>query len=59
MTALVDDVATSNPKTIGRDTLAGEALELLNAARYRADRDRRRQAGQDRAPARSLRAGVA
>ena len=36
MTALVDDVMTGNPKTIGRDTLAGEALELLNASKITA-----------------------
>src|SRR6476660_4612020 len=36
MTALVDDVMTRNPKTIGRDTLAGEALELLNASKITA-----------------------
>src|SRR6266567_1921693 len=33
ITATVDDVMTKNPKTIGRDTLAGEALELLNSAK--------------------------
>jgi arabinose-5-phosphate isomerase len=36
MTALVDDVMTRNPKTIGGDTLAGEALELLNASKITA-----------------------
>jgi arabinose-5-phosphate isomerase len=36
MTALVDEVMTGNPKTIGRDTLAGEALELLNASKITA-----------------------
>ncbi|TAI61533.1 KpsF/GutQ family sugar-phosphate isomerase [Bradyrhizobium sp. Leo170] len=36
MTAVVDDVMTKNPKTIGRDTLAGEALELLNASKVTA-----------------------
>jgi arabinose-5-phosphate isomerase len=36
MTALVDEVMTRNPKTIGRDTLAGEALELLNASKITA-----------------------
>jgi arabinose-5-phosphate isomerase len=33
MTALVDDVMTKNPKTISRDSLASEAVELLNAAK--------------------------
>ena len=33
ITASVDDVMTKNPKTIGRDTLAGEALELLNSSK--------------------------
>jgi arabinose-5-phosphate isomerase len=33
MTALVDDVMTRNPKTIGRDLLASEALEMLNSAK--------------------------
>jgi arabinose-5-phosphate isomerase len=33
MTALVDEVMTKNPKTIDRDTLAGEALELLNSSK--------------------------
>ena len=33
MTALVDDVMTKNPKTIGRDLLASEALEMLNSAK--------------------------
>ncbi len=33
MTALVDEVMTRNPKTIDRDTLAGEALELLNSSK--------------------------
>ena len=32
-TALVDEIMTRNPKTIGRDTLAGEALELLNSSK--------------------------
>jgi arabinose-5-phosphate isomerase len=31
--ALVDEIMTRNPKTIGRDTLAGEALELLNSSK--------------------------
>jgi arabinose-5-phosphate isomerase len=33
LTALVDDVMTPNPKTISRDSLASEAVELLNAAK--------------------------
>ena len=36
MTAVVDEIMTRNPKTIGRDTLAGEALELLNASKVTA-----------------------
>jgi arabinose-5-phosphate isomerase len=36
MAATVDEVMTKNPKTIGRDTLAGEALELLNSAKITA-----------------------
>ena len=36
MTALVDDVMTKNPKTIDRDSLAGEAVELLNSAKITA-----------------------
>jgi arabinose-5-phosphate isomerase len=36
ITALVDEVMTKNPKTIGRDTLAGEALELLNSSKITA-----------------------
>ena len=36
MTATVDEVMTNNPKTIGRDTLAGEALELLNSSKITA-----------------------
>jgi arabinose-5-phosphate isomerase len=31
--AVVDDVMTKNPKTISRDTLAGEALEVLNSSK--------------------------
>jgi arabinose-5-phosphate isomerase len=31
MTALVDDVMTRNPKVIDRDSLASEALEILNS----------------------------
>jgi arabinose-5-phosphate isomerase len=33
MTALVDDIMTKNPRTIGRDLLASEALEMLNSAK--------------------------
>jgi arabinose-5-phosphate isomerase len=33
MTALVDDVMTENPKAIDRDSLASEAIELLNSAK--------------------------
>jgi arabinose-5-phosphate isomerase len=36
MTVLVDDVMTKNPKTIGRDLLASEALEILNSAKITA-----------------------
>jgi arabinose-5-phosphate isomerase len=36
MTALVDDVMTKNPKTIRGTSLAGEALELLNASKITA-----------------------
>ena len=36
MTALVDDVMTKNPKTIGRDLLASEALEMLNSSKITA-----------------------
>jgi arabinose-5-phosphate isomerase len=36
ITATVDDVMTKSPKTIGRDTLAGEALELLNSSKITA-----------------------
>jgi arabinose-5-phosphate isomerase len=36
MTALVDDVMTRNPKTIGRDMLASEALEILNSSKITA-----------------------
>lgn len=32
-TARVEEIMTRNPKTIGRDTLAGEALELLNSSK--------------------------
>lgn len=33
ITALVDEVMTKNPKTIGRDSLASEAVELLNSSK--------------------------
>jgi arabinose-5-phosphate isomerase len=36
MTARVDDVMTKNPKTIGRDLLASEALEILNSSKITA-----------------------
>ena len=36
MTARVDDVMTRNPKTIGRDHLASEALEILNSSKITA-----------------------
>src|ERR1700736_5833223 len=36
MTALVDDVRTKNPKTIARDLLASEALEILNSSKITA-----------------------
>jgi arabinose-5-phosphate isomerase len=36
MTVSVDEVMTKNPKTIGRDLLAGEALEILNSAKITA-----------------------
>jgi arabinose-5-phosphate isomerase len=36
MTARVDDVMTPHPKTIGRDLLAGEALEILNSSKITA-----------------------
>ena len=36
MTALVDDVMTRNPKLIDRDSLASEALELLNSLKITA-----------------------
>ena len=36
MAALVDEVMTRNPKTIGRDLLASEALEMLNSAKITA-----------------------
>jgi arabinose-5-phosphate isomerase len=36
MTALVDDVMTRNPKTIPRDLVASEALEILNSSKITA-----------------------
>ena len=36
MTALVDDIMTRNPKVIDRDSLASEALELLNSLKITA-----------------------
>ncbi|MBR1229285.1 MULTISPECIES: SIS domain-containing protein [unclassified Bradyrhizobium] len=36
MTATVDEVMTKNPKTIGRDLLAGEVLEILNSSKITA-----------------------
>jgi arabinose-5-phosphate isomerase len=36
MTAIVDDVMTRNPKTIGADLLASEALEILNSSKITA-----------------------
>jgi arabinose-5-phosphate isomerase len=36
MTATVDEVMTKNPKTIGRDLLASEALEILNSSKITA-----------------------
>jgi arabinose-5-phosphate isomerase len=36
LTALVDEVMTRNPKTIGRDLLASEALEILNSSKITA-----------------------
>jgi arabinose-5-phosphate isomerase len=33
MSAVVDDVMTKNPKTIDRDVMAGEALEILNSSK--------------------------
>jgi arabinose-5-phosphate isomerase len=36
MSALVDDVMTKNPKTIRGDTLASEALEILNSSKITA-----------------------
>lgn len=36
MTAMVDEVMTANPKTIGDDLLASEALEILNASKITA-----------------------
>jgi arabinose-5-phosphate isomerase len=36
MSAVVDEVMTKNPKTIGRDLLASEALEILNSSKITA-----------------------
>ncbi|NUU42698.1 KpsF/GutQ family sugar-phosphate isomerase [Tardiphaga robiniae] len=36
MTVSVDEVMTKNPKTISRDLLAGEALEILNSSKITA-----------------------
>jgi len=36
MSAVVDEVMTRNPKTIGRDLLASEALEILNSSKITA-----------------------
>ena len=36
MSATVDEVMTKNPKTIGRDLLAGETLEILNSSKITA-----------------------
>ncbi len=36
MTVSVDEVMTKNPRTISRDLLAGEALEMLNSAKITA-----------------------
>ena len=36
MSALVDDVMTKNPKTVARETLASEALEMLNSSKVTA-----------------------
>jgi len=36
MTALVDDIMTRNPKVVDRDSLASEALELLNSLKITA-----------------------
>jgi arabinose-5-phosphate isomerase len=36
MRALVDDVMTKSPKTVARDTLASEALEMLNSSKVTA-----------------------
>jgi len=36
MMALVDNVMTKSPKTVGRDTLASEALEMLNSSKVTA-----------------------
>jgi arabinose-5-phosphate isomerase len=36
MTVVVDEVMTKSPKTISRDLLAGEALDMLNTAKITA-----------------------
>jgi arabinose-5-phosphate isomerase len=36
MSALVDEVMTKSPKTVARDTLASEALEMLNSSKVTA-----------------------
>jgi arabinose-5-phosphate isomerase len=36
MAASVDEVMTKNPKTVGPDLLASEALEILNASKITA-----------------------
>ncbi len=36
MSALVDHVMTKSPKTVARDTLASEALEILNSSKVTA-----------------------
>jgi len=59
MTALVDDIMTRNPKTIDRDTLAGEALELLNSSKITALIVTDANARSHRASARSAAGGVA
>ena len=33
LTASVDDIMTKQPRTIGRDSLASEAVEMLNSAK--------------------------
>jgi arabinose-5-phosphate isomerase len=36
MSALVENVMTASPKTVARDTLASEALEMLNSSKVTA-----------------------